>query len=111
MSDTNAVDQKVVIGNKRSDTAPSRKSDKSEPNMHVLVHSPFREYYDGLAYSITAQNATGEFDVLPHHHNFISLLEPCDLMIRTLTAGDLKISISGGLMHVKADQLVVFLDI
>ncbi len=109
MSDKAAVDQQVVIG--ANQTAPNSKGSKSDPNMKVLVHSPFREYYNGLASSITGQNATGEFDILPHHHNFISLLQPCDLIIRSVTAGDLRIRISGGLMHVKADQVIVFLDV
>lgn len=108
MTDTTTVNEQKVIGQKES---AAHKGDKNDPNMHVLVHSPFREYYNGLAVSVTAENATGEFDILAHHHNFISLLLPCDLIIRTVTAGDLKINISGGLMHVKADQVIVFLDI
>lgn len=108
MSDTSTVEDKVVI----SDQVQSKqKGDKDAPKMGVLVHSPFREYYNGLAASITAENATGEFDILPHHHNFISLLQPCDLIIRTVSAGDLKVQISGGLLHVKADEVIIFLDI
>lgn len=80
-------------------------------SMHVRVYSPFKEYYDGPAFSITAENATGPFDVLPKHHNFISLLLPCDLVLRTVSKGDQKIRISGGIMHVKADEAIVFLDI
>lgn len=79
--------------------------------MAVKVHSPFREYYDGEAFSVSAENATGPFDILPKHHNFISLLLPCDLTIRTVTKGEQKIRISGGIMHVKADELIVFLDV
>ena len=109
MSDKAAVDEQVAIGD--AQTSIKHKGDKTDPNMKVLVHSPFREYYNGLASSITGQNATGEFDILPHHHNFISLLLPCDLIIRTVTAGDLRVRISGGLMHVKADQVIVFLDV
>ena len=109
MSDKAAVDEQVVLGD--AQTTVKHKGDKTDPNMKVLVHSPFREYYNGLASSITGQNATGEFDILPHHHNFISLLLPCDLIIRTVTAGDLRVRISGGLMHVKADQVIVFLDV
>lgn len=85
--------------------------DNSEPTMSVRVQSPFRSYFDGPAHSLTAVNATGTFDVLPHHHSFISLLLPSQLIIRTQTAGELKLQISGGLLHVKADQVVVFLDI
>ncbi len=80
-------------------------------SMEVKVYSPFHDYYDGPAFSISAENATGPFDVLPKHHNFISLLSPCELVLRTVNRGDQKIRISGGIMHVKADKVIVFLDV
>jgi F0F1-type ATP synthase epsilon subunit len=80
-------------------------------SMAVKVHSPFHDYYDGPAFSVSAENATGPFDILPKHHNFISLLLPCDMIIRTVAKGEQKIRISGGIMHVKADELIVFLDV
>jgi hypothetical protein len=89
----------------------SRVEANGELSMHVKVHSPFREYYEGQAFSITGENATGPFDILPKHHNFISLLLPCELIIRTVNKGEQVIRISGGLMHVKADELIVFLDV
>lgn len=82
-----------------------------ELSMLVKVHSPFHEYYDGEAFSVSAENATGPFDILPQHHNFISLLLPCELTIRTVAQGEQKIRISGGIMHVKANELIVFLDV
>lgn len=87
------------------------KGPNGELVMAVVVHSPFRTYYDGPAFSVSAENATGPFDVLPKHHNFITLLSPCDIVIRTLKKGEQKIRISGGIMHVKADRVVVFLDV
>lgn len=89
----------------------SRVEENGKLSMRVKVHSPFRTYYDDQAFSITAENATGPFDVLPKHHNFISLLNPCDLIVRTVKRGDQVIRISGGIMHVKADRVVVFLDV
>lgn len=89
----------------------SHNKDAGKLSMHVRVYSPFREYYDGPALSISAENATGPFDILPKHHNFISLLLPCDLMMRTVSKGDQKIRISGGVMHVKADEVIIFLDV
>ena len=80
-------------------------------NMNVKVYSPSRVYYDDLAFSVTANNDTGEFDILPKHHNFICLLNACDLIIRTAHEGKRTLAISGGIMHVKADQVIVFLDI
>ncbi len=101
----------------RSEKEEHRVSDKlqqvtkNELSMKVKVHSPARVYYDGPAFSISAENATGPFDILPQHHNFISLLSPCDLVIRTVDRGAQKIHISGGIMHIKADAVIVFLDI
>jgi F0F1-type ATP synthase epsilon subunit len=78
--------------------------------MHIRVYSPFKIYFDDEGDSISAVNATGPFDILPKHHNFMTLLEACEIVIRTFR-GEEKIRISGGLMHVKADQVTVFLDI
>jgi F0F1-type ATP synthase epsilon subunit len=78
--------------------------------VRVKVYSPFKVYFDDNALSISAVNGTGPFDILPKHHNFITLLLPCELAIRT-PRGDQKIRIGGGIMHVKADQVTVFLDV
>jgi hypothetical protein len=79
--------------------------------INVKVHSPYRVYYEGRAFSISAVNDTGPFDILPQHFNFICLLVPCKLTIRTVKDGTQQIDISGGVMHVKADSVIVFLDI
>ncbi|MEK7153500.1 MAG: hypothetical protein AAB834_06125 [Patescibacteria group bacterium] len=88
----------------------NRTQDIGVPTMHIKVYSPFKVYFDEVGQSISAQNATGPFDILARHHNFMTLLTPCELVIRT-HHGDQRIRISGGLMHVKADRVSVFLDI
>ncbi len=83
----------------------------SKPStLKVKVSSPYQVYFDEPALSISGVNKTGPFDVLPGHHNFITLLEPCELSIR-LSGDERRIKINGGLMHVKADMAVVFLDV
>jgi F0F1-type ATP synthase epsilon subunit len=82
-----------------------------KPTMHIKIYSPFRIYYDQDSYSISGVNHTGPFDILPHHHNFITLLDPCELQISGTNGQGQRIRISGGLMHVKADKVTVFLDI
>lgn len=79
-------------------------------SIRAKVYSPFKVYFDDEALSISAVNATGPFDILPRHHNFITLLLPCELLIRT-SRGDQKIRIGGGIMHVKSDKITVFLDV
>lgn len=85
---------------------------KHGDNMRVKVYSPLKVYFDEPASSISAENATGPFDILPRHHNFITLLSPCQLDIRRPGKMEKqRIKISGGLMHVKADIVTVFLDV
>jgi F0F1-type ATP synthase epsilon subunit len=109
-----------------SDPAPAKAAEKKEepkeapklavdkdgkPIMAIKVFSPFKTYFDESGYSVSAQNNTGPFDILPRHHNFITLLNPGDLVIRPINREEQRFRISGGMMHVKADQVAVFLDI
>lgn len=86
------------------------KDDKGQPMMRVKVYSPFKNYFDEPAYSISAENQTGPFDILPHHHNFMTLVSACEMKIVAPT-GDKVIRINRAVMHVKADEIVVFLDV
>ena len=80
------------------------------PTMDVKVYAPFKVYFEGKAESITAVNETGPFDVLPHHHQFLCMLVPCELIIKT-PFDTQKVKISRALMHVKAEKVTVFVDV
>src|SRR5690606_8439384 len=90
-------------------TQKDLKSDK--PTMSVKVYAPFQVYFEGEAYSVTAQNAVGPFDILPRHRNFLCMLVPCDLIIKPTTNKQKVIKVHRALMHVKADKVVVFMDV
>ena len=79
-------------------------------DMHIKISSPFHVYFDGRANSISALNDTGPFDILPGHRNFMTLVSPCELVLRT-ASGDQRIKIARAVMHVKADHVTVFLDV
>ncbi len=79
-------------------------------HMHIKVYAPFKVYFDGIATSISAANDTGPFDILPGHHNFMTLISQGEVIVRT-DKGEEKFKISHGIMHVKADDVVVFLDV
>lgn len=99
--------------NKNDPKAPKDeqlKDDKGKPLMKVKVYSPFKTYFDEPAYSISADNHTGPFDILPRHHNFMTLVSACEMKIISPT-GDKIIRINRAVMHVKADQVIVFLDV
>ena len=80
--------------------------------MFIKVYAPFRNYYEGFAESISGSNASGPFDILPGHHKFLSLLNSCDLVIRTGSdSEDETVKIDKGVMFVKEDRVTVFLDV
>ena len=81
------------------------------PTMQVKVFAPFKTYFDGPATSLSGINDTGPFDILPRHKNFISLLKPSTIIIRTPGKPDFRLGISRGVMHVKTDLVTVFLDV
>ena len=81
-----------------------------KPTMAVKVYAPFKIYFEGDAYSVSAVNGVGPFDILPRHHNFLCMLVPCNLTIQTLE-GQKVVKISRALMHVKANRVVVFVDV
>ena len=91
-------------------TAKPKIGAKDRKHIHVKVYSPYKVYFDGLAQSMSAINETGPFDVLPLHRNFLTLLNEGDITIRT-DIGEEKVSINRGIMHVKANEAVVFLDV
>lgn len=80
------------------------------PTMEVKVYAPFKVYFEGPALSITALNETGPFDILPKHHNFLCMLIPSELIVRT-PYDEKIIKISRALMHVKAEKVTVFVDV
>jgi F0F1-type ATP synthase epsilon subunit len=91
-------------------TEAGLKDKDGKPMIHVKVYSPYQSYFEDNAYSISGLNNTGPFDVLPRHHNFITLLNPCVLEVHVPNAVK-RIRISRGVMHVKADKVIVFLDV
>jgi len=86
-------------------------ANQTTPTMHIKIYAPFKIYYDDDAYSVSAKNRTGDFDVLPHHKNFMTLLIPCNIVVRMPGRADFSMPIARGIMHVKADQTTVFLDV
>jgi F0F1-type ATP synthase epsilon subunit len=106
------IEEKTAASQAVDEARAAQATKDGKPVMHVKVYSPFKTYYDEESYSLSGVNGTGPFDILPRHHNFISLLSPCELVIKPVVGKtEQKIRISAGLMHVKADKVTVFLDV
>lgn len=83
----------------------------NKPFMEVKVYAPFQIYFEGEATSVSAANATGPFDILPKHRNFLCMLVPCTLTVQPVEGPVKSIKIHRALMHVKANRVVVFMDV
>ncbi|HEU4984410.1 MAG TPA: hypothetical protein VFT58_02115 [Nitrososphaera sp.] len=98
----------------KTDAASTVTSIEAKPTkglLRVKIYTPFKTFYEGDARSISALNETGTFDVLPGHHNFITMLLPCDVKVEAPDKKIKTIPIARGLMHVRDDKLIIFLDV
>lgn len=86
-------------------------ADSARPTMFVKVYAPFQVYFEGQAHSVSAVNDVGPFDILPKHRNFLCMLVPSQLKIHPVKGAERTIKIHRALMHVKADKVVVFMDV
>ena len=75
----------------------------------VVARAPFHVYYDGPAYSLSAANRVGEFDILPGHADFFSMLTPCTVVIDT---DDEQVSFEAhnGMITVRDNQVMLFVN-
>lgn len=104
--------QDASTGEMVDDETKTLKEDisKNPTLMQIKVYSPYQSYFDDKATSISAINDTGPFDILKGHHRFLTLLDPCELVIMSEN-GEERIKISRGIMYVKEDRVTVFLDV
>lgn len=80
-----------------------------EQQISVVARAPFHVYYEGPAYSITATNKVGVFDVLPGHADFFSMLSPCTVTIETEN-DQIKFAIHNGMLTVRSDEVMLFVN-
>lgn len=54
----------------------------SNPTLHVRIVSPQQLILDTNASSVSSKNLLGNFDILPQHANFITLIENSPIVVR-----------------------------
>ena len=75
----------------------------------VIARAPFHVYYEGLARVVSAANRVGKFDVLPGHADFFSVMSPGEVVIET-DSDTITFAISGGIIGVRDDEVIVFVN-
>lgn len=82
----------------------------SKPVLSVTIISPHETHYSGEAYSVSAINRIGPFDILPGHINFMSLLTRGKIELATPT-GQQSYPIARGILKVNSDNVMIFANV
>lgn len=69
-----------------------------------------KEKFEGEAKAISSENKVGEFDILPAHANFISLIFN-SLTIRTVQDEEKTYEFSRGVLEVAEGKVRIFLEV
>ena len=79
-------------------------------NLQISILSPDKAVYLGWAEAVTCKNEKGEFDILPLHSNFISLID--DYITIHLQGGKtLRMNIGRGLLKAIENKIMILLNI
>ncbi|MSR89765.1 hypothetical protein EXS53_02445 [Patescibacteria group bacterium] len=76
----------------------------------LKIYSPFNTYFEGPALALSAENATGPFDILAKHEDFLTILLPCTVVVQT-TSGKKEFPMQKGIIQVNNDQVWLFANI
>lgn len=78
--------------------------------LQVVARSPFELYFEGDAIALSATNRVGDFDILPGHADFFSMLEPGNIEIRTGDKEPIIIEATNGILTVRNNEVLLFVN-
>lgn len=87
------------------------KPSADSPTLTVIARAPFHIYYEGPAQTVSAVNRVGAFDILPSHADFFSILEPGEVSIDTGAEEPIIFTIHNGIVAVRNDEVMLFVNI
>ncbi len=58
--------------------------DPQKEKLKVIINSPDKIIWNGVATSVSSKNSAGSFDVLPEHANFITMIQNEPIIVRFL---------------------------
>lgn len=81
-----------------------------EGTLQVWVRSRQGLVFSGELASVTSYNSKGEFDVLPMHTNFVSMISK-KMILRKVDGKKEEINVNTGVMMVEGNEVKVFLGV
>lgn len=80
-------------------------------SLKVIARAPFYVYYEGDAEIVSATNSVGNFDILPGHADFFSVLVPCEVVVRKKDGVPVVFEIRSGIITVRDNEVLLFANI
>ena len=78
--------------------------------LQVNARAPFHVYYQGEAQRVTASNKVGQFDILPGHADFFSVLTSGEVVIET-DKDIIRFNLANGIIAVHDNEVTLFVNI
>lgn len=80
----------------------------NNPTLHVRILSPQQLILDTEATSISSKNSQGDFDILPQHANFITLVENSPIEVRLADKRHLSFAFPLAIILVKENKVDIY---
>ncbi len=86
-----------------------KKSPDKKGSLKVDIRNRKEQFFYGDAKTVSSVNDTGEFDILPQHANFVTLIKAYVLVDKNLPT-EKKFEVDNGVLAAKTDAVDVYLD-
>jgi F0F1-type ATP synthase epsilon subunit len=78
----------------------------------VAVTSPDKVIWEGKGISVSAENSTGRFDILPEHANFVTIIKPgVSIVVRTAEGSEHTFAYKNVVLAVKDGRVGIYVNI
>lgn len=84
---------------------------RSDEQFVVVIISPDQILWEGKATSLSSRNSTGEFDILPGHANFVTIVKNDDIKIRTIDGNIKTISKKNCIVSMVRNKATIYIEI
>lgn len=79
--------------------------------LRVRISKATQTVWEGEAYSVSAQNVEGPFDILPLHAHFISVLDAHPIVVTHPDKSTSQFTFTKSIMHVKDNLVSIYAEI
>lgn len=85
--------------------------EQKEEFLSVRVSNPDSVLWLGEANSVSSHNSQGDFDILPRHANFITIIQNKPIIVRVRGGGKKEFRFDSAIIYTHSDSVQIFANI